>query len=65
MKTTYVDRLNTNDRMMQEANDRLAVERYQANLAREAEGKRNIQKNKKTFGEQGNQSDLSVRNMST
>ena len=38
MKTTYVNRRKTNEKVMKNANDKLALERYHMNIEREEQG---------------------------
>ena len=49
MKTFFVNRNNTNERVIRAANDKLAVERYQMNITREEQNKRKIRPPKKDF----------------
>ena len=49
MNTTWINKSNTNERVFFAANDKLAMERYQANIQRQAEGKIKIKPPKKDF----------------
>ena len=42
MKTTHVNKNNTNKRVLQAANNNLAMERYQANIEREVTERRKV-----------------------
>ena len=59
MKTTYGNRNNTNEKVIQTANDKLALERYQTNMEREAQGRKKLNSPKGISQEIGKELDLS------